>query len=455
MSKYPPGQGLMLAVGQIFFGHAIIGSWLTTALACMAICWALQQWLPSRTAFLGGLLAIVHPLVLQWTQSYWGCQPAFLGGALAIGAWPLLMKTSRKVSLRAGWIFGLGCGLMLITRPYEGAVLTALLLIFTACAMARTSFQSANRKLCTPAAALSTLSITFCLCATIAFWGYYNYRITGRATKLPYAVHHQTYGVSPLMIWESFRPTPNYRHRVMRLWHTQEEPPAYLHQRTPKVLWEVAWEKTGRLLFLHFLLPALGAGVLLAPLVYRCDAHLRVLFWVAGGFTAALLLEVWLLPHYVAPMVGVAFIISLQGWRRLRAWRWHGRPVGLFLARSTMILSFLSLATSTAQLVRPDSDGLVYAPEGMRDFARMRSRVTAQLESRPGGDLVLVQYAPRHPAGSEWVYNAADIDAAAIIWSRAMSPREDAQLMQRFRGRNIWRLEADANPPFLRRVYPP
>ena len=55
--------------GQVIAGHPIVGAWLGTALACAALCWMLQAWLPPRWALLGGLLAALHPTILEWGEA--------------------------------------------------------------------------------------------------------------------------------------------------------------------------------------------------------------------------------------------------------------------------------------------------------------------------------------------------------------------------------------------------
>ena len=81
------------------------------------------------------------------------------------------------------------------------------------------------------------------------------------------------------------------------------------------------------------------------------------------------------------------------------------------------------------------------------DFGR--SGILAQLQGCPGGQLVVVQYAPNHNADDEWVYNDADIDAAKVVWARDMGALANEELIRYFRDRRVWLLEADQSPPKL------
>ena len=72
-SMYPPGQGLVLAFGQVTTGHPFVGVWLSVALLCAALCWMLQGWFSPPWALLGGLLAAMHFSAFSyWADSYWG-----------------------------------------------------------------------------------------------------------------------------------------------------------------------------------------------------------------------------------------------------------------------------------------------------------------------------------------------------------------------------------------------
>jgi hypothetical protein len=51
----------------------------------------------------------------------------------------------------------------------------------------------------------------------------------------------------------------------------------------------------------------------------------------------------------------------------------------------------------------------------------------------------------------EWVYNAADIDAARVVWARDLGTTENEKLRRYYPDRTVWRLEPDARPPKLSR----
>jgi len=78
-----------------------------------------------------------------------------------------------------------------------------------------------------------------------------------------------------------------------------------------------------------------------------------------------------------------------------------------------------------------------------------RQVVQEQLNASPGNHLVVVRYRQDHDPFQEWVYNQADIDHSKIVWAREMDPSENQRLLDYFKDRHAWLLEADENPPKL------
>src|SRR5437899_1587060 len=52
-SKFPPGQGLILALGRLLFHLPVAGTWMICAGACAAVWWALRVWISPPGAWVG------------------------------------------------------------------------------------------------------------------------------------------------------------------------------------------------------------------------------------------------------------------------------------------------------------------------------------------------------------------------------------------------------------------
>ncbi|MGH7713871.1 MAG: hypothetical protein ACREOG_21505, partial [Gemmatimonadaceae bacterium] len=89
-SKYPPAQGLMLALGQVLTGHPIVGVWLSAGILSATLTWMLLAWFAPGRALWGSLLVMLMLAggtgETYWLSSFWGGTVAATGGALVYGA---------------------------------------------------------------------------------------------------------------------------------------------------------------------------------------------------------------------------------------------------------------------------------------------------------------------------------------------------------------------------------
>jgi hypothetical protein len=432
-SKYPPGQGLFLAAGTLF-GSPILGVWLSTALACAAICWMLMGWIPPRWALLGSLLAMIHPLSLNWSQSYWGGAVAMCGGALLLGAFRRVVRSPR---VSDSVMMGLGIALLANSRPYEGAVLTLTLLI----ALVVWSFNQRSpnfgvwlRRVILPLALVLTL--------TGVWMSYYNYRVTGSPLRLPYMVHEETYSVAPSFIFQKLRPEPVYRHKQLREFYMDFEVPFYEGQRSLSgfIVWGVV--KILLLFIGYFKNIGLVIPIIMLPFVVRGNTWLRVAVVSCAVFVIALLPVTHVQLHYSSPIFGLIVLLAMQGMRYLRLWRWHDWQLGKMLVAASVLLCAISFVMFC-------QNGLAKAKADSQSWSHQRMRILRELEQSPERHLVIVRYGADHSSHDEWVYNEADIDNAKIVWAREMGSADNQQLVDYFKDRRVWLLEADAETPRL------
>ena len=412
MSKYPPGQGLALALGQVMTGLPIVGAWISTAAAVAAIYWMLLGYLPRPWALLGGIVAAIHPQLIDWSQNYWGGSVAVLGGALVLGAWGRLMIST---SASASFIIAVGLIILANSRPFEGLVLCAPLGIALL-------FRRKNQwfKLLVPAGLLLLIGA--------GAMGYYNFRITGNAMRLPFAEYTAQYDYYPKLWFMPMRPLRVYRNGAMEYVHRNFEVGSYKAMRTVRGFFEMSEYR-----FQEIFLAQLKLAVLMIPLIAAIFVRKdRRLFWIwiaAGFFVVGLWSENFVLPHYQAPLVPVALLIIVIGWQKMNGWNWRGRAIGKILARATA-LGFLVGA------------GMVTVPPVDRDgmLVEQQSLVKLLPSLQTGRHLIFVSYSPLHSYHIEYVHNLADPVGSRIIWSRSFGVESDRAMARHFADRKPWLL---------------
>ena len=79
----------------------------------------------------------------------------------------------------------------------------------------------------------------------------------------------------------------------------------------------------------------------------------------------------------------------------------------------------------------------------------VREQVIARLEETGDRHLVIVRYKPNHNFDNEWVYNAADIDNAKVVFAREMDPASDRKLLAYFKDRQVWLVQPDEWPMLI------
>jgi hypothetical protein len=434
MSMYPPAQGLMLAAGQLL-GHPWIGQLLTTAVMCAALCWMLQAWVPPSWALLGASLAVLQVgLLSYWTNSYFGTSLPALGGALVLGALP---RIQRHALLRDAVLMGFGLAILANTRPFEGFVFSLPI------AAAMLVWLMKPKRI--PAATVFrrvVLPLILILGATGTAMGYYFWRVTGNPFVMPYQVNRETYAPAPYFVWQNPRPEPIYQHAEMRDFYVNWELRDFLLNKTPLGFARRLRHKF-RMLWTFYIGPVFTLPFLAFPVLFR-DRKMRLPLLLAAALAVGVLIETWTLAHYLAPALGLFYLLLVQCIRHLRLFRWRNRAIGHALARAIPLVCIAMVVLRLAAV----ATGTQIEPEWQRGNLN-RNAIVRELRNMPGKHLVIVHYGPRHSPHIDWIFNRADIDAAKVVWARDMGYRKNQELLLYFKNRQTWQVEADESSPKL------
>jgi hypothetical protein len=438
-SIYPLGQGLAMAVGWAVFGTPWAGVILATAALCSLCYWMLRGWTTPGWALAGGALAAMEfgPLS-QWMNGYWGGALSAAAGCLVFGALPRLRHLGRRRD--AVWL-GLGLAIHFLTRPFETIFLVLAVLLFFVPSLRVAGEARRLGKL----AAVAGLVLAPALALTLL----QNRQTTGSWTTLPYSLSQYQYGV-PTSLTIQPNPVP----------HVPMTPQQQLDYRMQTSFRPAGGERLRTYLerleyrvrfYRFYLLPPLY----LALLAFLAHPRRRRVAWVAIAL-ALFALGTNFFPafqvHYVAAATCLFVLMSVMGLECLSRLSIGGRPVGEEAAR---LIFFVCVAHflfwyglhvfdtgEIAQAMQPYEtwDNINHGnPE-------RRIAVNRQLVQAPGDLLVFVRYAPQHLFQEEWVWNAADIDGARIVWARDLGAEENQKLLTYYPRRTPLLFEPDARP---------
>ncbi len=423
-SKYPPGMGLMLAVGQVVFHAPWVTVWISMAVLCGLITWVLWAWLPPEWAIAGGLLTALQLTGSYW-DSYWGGTLAAIGGALLVGAMARLM---RRPARAPAIVFGFGLAILANTRPYEGLVLGLLCGVFV---LARLIWLvRRGREHTSHLVRLIGLPLVSVLLPTMLWMGYYNYRITGNALLMPYMAYDRQNSLASMFLWSSnLQPKGKFNYEVLSTWVDW-----YLQQEQYDRRHIVLVHGRGLVMLYFFCLSiplvlclVYSSWRLLRSRRFRIPLVLLLLFYL--GVAA----EVASLPHYFAPGIVLLFLMITAAVRDV-SFRF---PKGQVRNFATSALFCWIVLSGISRIMHH------LEPAGSHEFIAKRDLVIARLNKEPTKVLVFVRYGPKHNIHLEWVFNDANIDESRIVWARSLPNGKDDELLHYYSTREAWILEDD------------
>jgi hypothetical protein len=440
-SIYPPGQGIVLALGWTLFGTPWAGVVLATAAFCALVYWMLRGWTTPGWALAGGALAVMEFGPLNpWMNDYWGGAVAAAAGCLVFGALPRLRAApGPEGTPRDAILLAVGLALHLVTRPYESIFLFLSVALYWLPALRQPASLRPIRKLA-PELGLVLLPAAVLLLVQ-------NKQVTGSWTTIPEMLSQYQYGVPSAFTWQP-NPVPHYPltpqqemdYKMQLSFHgpSSDTPATYLARL----------QYRARYYRFFFLAPLYIALVAFVPSLrefrYAWAVIALLLFAAGTNFFPAFQ------THYLGGVACLLVLISIAGLERIHR----------LLPEAARILFYLCVAhflfwyglhafaddTDLARALRPYEAWDLLPHRG----ASRHAYVADALEQIPGKLLVFVRYYPAHLFQDEWVYNRADIDGSRVVFARDLGPEDNQELHRYYPDRSIWLLEPDFRPPRLR-----
>ena len=147
-------------------------------------------------------------------------------------------------------------------------------------------------------------------------------------------------------------------------------------------------------------------------------------------------------PHYIAAAMCLFVLISVKALESLALFKEEAMHLIVFLCLAHFLFWYgiHLLGNQNVELAMSRYESWDELNMGDREG---RSAINNRLAASPGKQLVFVRYFPQHGA-MEWIHNAANIDAAPVVWAIDSGPEENAKLRSYYPDRSVWLLEPDA-----------
>jgi hypothetical protein len=423
-SKFPPGQSLVLGLGEKLFGSPYYGVLFSGAVMMFLFTMTLVAW----TGLVPGL-AVSAVLGLQflppmyWVYSYWGGCLAAAAGASVLLAFEF---HRRHHPIAAGVTFGAGVLTLFVTRAYEGG-------LFTAAAVVACSFWLYRERGRTAVAGMRAFLISAAPVIVMGLLcvGRYNAAVTGNPFRLPHLLHESQYQTTPLLWFLPVRPEPRYTHPRLAAEHGWNGPEFSAY----RVVIAGGYYRTASatLRSLRAIFGWTLALLLLVLFAWR-DPRTRLLAAILGVCLIGLSLETFHFPHYAAPVTIAIALLSACATEKSWRSRIGSFPFGAIL--TCLVFAVACLIPLRAALLA----GWNGAEHGT-GFPWSRARLIHLLSEVDGDHLVIVRYPyPAWRLGDEWVYNSADIDAQKIVFAHDLGMKENEEILGYYPARRKWLL---------------
>ena len=432
-SMYPPGQGLILAVGTLLFGHPIAGQWLASAVLTGLIYWALRGYLPSSWALLGaGLCAMRIATFSCWANSYYMGTPSAIGGALVIGALP---RITRRRSAASAVALGAGFVILANTRPFEGFLLSIGAFIFLSKEILRSKGEGWRM--------FRRISLPLLLTVIPGAIGtaYYNFRVNGNPFLFGYQINMARHGLA-VFPWQSTHAEVVLPQAILRAFYDSQHA-VFLNALTPHGFFLKLIDGFGK--FWRFYIgPVMSLAAVGLVFTLR-DRRMTAPWFAVASLVPAVLLNAFNAPHYVAPGTAAFYVLLVQSLRHLRcvrSWRFGFQTAAVIPVVAAVMFSF----RLAAEPLRTEWFKEEPSPSWCMCYRRNTDRavVKRQLSAQPGKHLAIVRYESSHNSYVGWVYNEADIDSARIVWAHDLGKEKNLDLLRNYHDRTVWLIEVNS-----------